>query len=240
MDGVQKKRGGDVGSRRQSFIHYEYTQHVNVTCSHVSACNVGACKLSVKNGMFGSLRQLVLCGWVCRSPQGQRLKSSRSDSLSESVMDRKIVREYGYSSRNYCAVPRQPKGSATTDPSQFDSIAAKAEENKLHLLVEHLEQQVRSALSARTTATKGDLRVLKDAFAKFDHDQSGNVDFTEFRLAMEHLGLHVEGQGLAGKGGLPAQAMELLFAKYDTDQSGTVSYEEFAAQVLAEDNYPHL
>ena len=64
MDGVQKKRGGDVGSRRQSFIHYEYTQHVNVTCSHVSACNVGACKLSVKNGMFGSLRQLVLCEWV--------------------------------------------------------------------------------------------------------------------------------------------------------------------------------
>ena len=155
-------------------------------------------------------------------------------------MDRKIVREYGYSSRNYCAVPRLPRGSATTDPSQFDAIAAKAEENKLHLLVEHLEQQVRSALSARTTATKGDLRVLKDAFAKFDHDQSGNVDYAEFRLAMEHLGLHVEGQGLAGKGGLPAQAMELLFAKYDTDQSGTVSYEEFAAQVLAEDNYPHL
>jgi hypothetical protein len=181
--------------------------------------------------------------WYSAAPAGwgsTRLKSSRSDSLSESVMDRKIVREYGYSSRNYCAVPRQPKGSATTDPSQFDSIAAKAEENKLHLLVEHLEQQVRSALSARTTATKGDLRVLKDAFAKFDHDQSGNVDFAEFRLAMEHLGLHVEGQGLAGKGGLPAQAMELLFAKYDTDQSGTVSYEEFAAQVLAEDNYPHL
>ena len=166
--------------------------------------------------------------------------SRSAAKLGQSVMDRKLVREHGYSSRNYCAVPRQPKGSATTDPSQFNAIAAKAEENKLQLLVEHLEQQVRSALSARTTATKGDLRVLKDAFAKFDHDQSGNVDYAEFRLAMEHLGLHVEGQGLAGKGGLPAQAMELLFAKYDTDQSGTVSYEEFAAQVLAEDNYPHL
>ena len=133
-----------------------------------------------------------------------------------------------------CVRPRQPRGASENDPSQMDALAAKDAENKLHLIVERLEQQVRDALFARTTAHVGEQRILKQAFSKFDHDQSGSVDFGEFSLALEHIGLHVEGQGLPGEGGVPPQAMEALFAKYDADQSGTVDYDEFSSQVLAE------
>jgi hypothetical protein len=72
MVGVQKKcervtERCDVGSRPPIIPHCEDTQHVNVTCSHVSACNVGACKLSVRKKWTFRLRfnrQLCLCEWV--------------------------------------------------------------------------------------------------------------------------------------------------------------------------------
>ena len=101
--------------------------------------------------------------------------------------------------------------------------------------VDKLEQQVRDALFARTTAHLGEHRILKSAFNRFDKDASGSVDIHEFEKALEHLGLHTADGGLPGAGGLPTAVVHGLFYRYDTDGSGHVDYEEFCAAVLQED-----
>ena len=102
--------------------------------------------------------------------------------------------------------------------------------------VSRLEQQVRDAVWARTTAHIGEERVLKAAFAFFDKDASGNVDVDEFGKALESLGLHTEKAGLPGHGGLPVNVVEGLFARYDADSSGTVDYDEFCSALLSDAN----
>ena len=101
--------------------------------------------------------------------------------------------------------------------------------------VDKLEQQVRDALFARTTAHLGEHRILKSAFNRFDKDASGSVDIHEFEKALEHLGLHTADGGLPGAGGLPTAVVHGLFFRYDTDGSGHVDYEEFCAAVLQDD-----
>ena len=98
--------------------------------------------------------------------------------------------------------------------------------------VSRLEQQVRDAVWARTTAFVGEERVLKAAFAFFDKDSSGSVDVDEFVKALESLGLHTRKAGLPGHGGLPVSVVEALFARYDVDASGTVDYNEFCSVLL--------
>ena len=52
--------------------------------------------------------------------------------------------------------------------------------------------------------------MLKKAFTTFDNDASGSIDFVEFCQALEHLGLHLEGEGLPGMGGVPRQTAQYL------------------------------
>ena len=73
----------------------------------------------------------------------------------------------------------------------------------------------------------GEMRILKDAFTKFDKDCSGSVDYHEFSLALEHLGLHQADEGLPGMGGLAPGLVRALFNRYDEDGSGSVEYDEF-------------
>ena len=103
-------------------------------------------------------------------------------------------------------------------------------------LVNRLEQQLRDALFARSTAHLGEERILRNAFAKFDKDCSGHVDFKEFLLALEYLGLHTEETGLEGHGGLKMGTVAGLFNKYDEDRSGSLEYTEFAAAMMRDDS----
>ena len=151
--------------------------------------------------------------------------------------------KYGFSAKDLCIRPRQP-GAATRSgtplfapapASDVTADLAAAAAADLQRAVNKVEQQVRDALFARTTAHIGEARVLKNAFAKFDKDLSGEVEYEEFSLALEHLGLHTEEEGLRGEGGLSKEVVEALFARYDTSGDGKVSFQEFSAALLAPD-----
>lgn len=94
--------------------------------------------------------------------------------------------EYGFSSKHLCIRPRQPMGVRPEEesgytPEQLEAIA-------MQNAVDKLEQQVRDALFARSTAHFGEHRILKSAFNRFDKDASGTVDLHEFEKALEYLG----------------------------------------------------
>ena len=156
-------------------------------------------------------------------------------------------RDYGFSSKELCIRPRSGPSTRGGTPlsgvrenmhdrnhdptSQLDRAAM--EQIKA---VDKLEQQLRDALYARSTSHFAEARVLKKAFTKFDRDCSGAVDFGEFSLALEHLGLHMEGKGLRGNGGLPPEVVRALFDRYDADASGELDYEEFCEGISRKDS----
>ena len=147
-------------------------------------------------------------------------------------------REYGFSSKDLCTRPRSGPCTRAGTPlyggrqpqEAIPDLDVAASEERV--AIDRLEQQLRDALFARTTAHLGEQRILKAAFTKFDKDGSGSVDFKEFSLALEHLGLHTEDEGLPGQGGLPLNVMQGLFRRYDEDDSGSLDYDEFAAVML--------
>ena len=53
-------------------------------------------------------------------------------------------------------------------------------------------------------------------FARFDEDNSGDVDKREFRRAMEHLRIEVSSSDI-----------EAIFARYDRSDKGSIDYSEF-------------
>lgn len=151
--------------------------------------------------------------------------------------------QYGFSSKNLCVRPRT--GPCTRGGTPLDGLRGQQPDDgrpsaeKQAMMdnmkaTDKVEQQVRDALFARSTAHKGEERILRAAFSKFDKDRSATVDFDEFSKALEHLGLHTEGKGLEGHGGLKAEAVRSLFARYDTDGSGSIEYEEFCAAITKE------
>ena len=153
-------------------------------------------------------------------------------------------RQYGFSSKNLCTRPRSGPCTRAGTPlngirTNWHDIDAEDAENDAAATerreVDRLEQQLRDALFARTTAHLGEQRILKNAFNKFDKDCSGHVDFIEFQLALEHLGLHTEAVGLKGQGGLPVMFVKALFRRYDVDDSGSIDYDEFCNAVLQPD-----
>ena len=150
---------------------------------------------------------------------------------------------YGFSSKNLCTRPRTgpcTRAGTPLAPVGLDNGRPTAEriaQIELGKLTDKTEQQVRDALFARSTAHIGEERILRAAFNKFDKDRSKSIDFHEFQLALEHLGLHTEGDGLDGCGGLPLDAVKGLFARYDVDGGGTVDYEEFISAIMKEAKY---
>ena len=85
-----------------------------------------------------------------------------------------------YSSKHLAIRPRTPMGvkPGSSDPPTEEQRehAAKVE---MHNQVNMLELKLRNALHVRTTAHKGDERVFKEAFTKFDTNLSGTVDYEE-------------------------------------------------------------
>jgi len=150
--------------------------------------------------------------------------------------------QYGFSSKHLCTRPRQGPSTRTgtpltntTNATVSSDVAAELAEAEARKAVDRLEQQVRDALFARTTAHLAEHRILKNAFTKFDKDSSGFVDLKEFSLALEHLGLHMADHGLPGQGGLQPWVVERLFARYDADGSGALEYTEFCGAMLSPD-----
>ena len=106
--------------------------------------------------------------------------------------------------------------------------------------VERLEQQLRDALFARSSHNLSEGRILELAFRKFDRDGSGHMDMDEFCMALEHLGLHVEGLGAPGLGGIPRKVVEVVFGRFDADGSGHIDYKEFMEQLLTNVTHRHF
>jgi len=113
---------------------------------------------------------------------------------------------------------------------------AKDQEKALTDGVRKLEQMLRDALFARTTAQFNEWRVLRKAFQAFDRDASGSVDIHEFIDALESLGLHSVDSGLPGLGGVPRSVVEELFSRFDADGSGSIEYDEFVNKIAMEPN----
>ena len=68
---------------------------------------------------------------------------------------------------------------------------------------------------------------LRDAFAQFDEDGSGEIDGAELGRAMVALGLN------------PSEAeIRHVFAEVDTDGSGAIEYDEFCKLVSALQEHP--
>lgn len=143
--------------------------------------------------------------------QGNLVRSDNGMVHSGRVMQ-------SFSSRNLCIRARTPMG-VPYGPTSGPTAEQHARDEEIRLSVEstRLEVQLRDALVARTTAQYGPHRVFKAAFAKFDSDHNGAVDFPEFRQALEHLGLHTADVGLPGPGGVAEDVMWALFCRYDAD-----------------------
>lgn len=61
---------------------------------------------------------------------------------------------------------------------------------------------------------------LEDAFSHFDVDESGNIDFEEFRTSIRRL-----------LGNLSSSEIEMAFNDMDDDHSGTLKFSEFANKI---------
>ena len=72
-----------------------------------------------------------------------------------------------------------------------------------------------------------------NAFNKADTDRNNGVDFDEFCKALEYLGLHIRGKGLAGLGGVEESVVQALFEKFDTSGDERIEWEEFSSALLA-------
>jgi len=105
-------------------------------------------------------------------------------------------------------------------------------QRKLEQSVAKLEVLLKDALLARSTPHISEQRVLRNAFRNFDRDLSGMVDLAEFSRALEHLGMHIEKEGLPGLGGLQADVVRGLFTRFDDDASGQLDYDEFIAGLM--------
>jgi uncharacterized protein YbcV (DUF1398 family) len=157
----------------------------------------------------------------------------------------------------------KPAGIGTPTPPA-DVSPEEVARLQLEKDVRKLEQQLRDALFARTNHRISEQTVLKQAFVRFDTDQSGSVDFKEYCKALEYLGLHMETKvvdptrqrtahnsvhaldvprqqhpGIPGLGGVSLRVVTALFEKFDADHSGTIDYEEFVDQLIKADAGVH-
>lgn len=117
-------------------------------------------------------------------------------------------------------LPPQPQ---RPEPEPEGPTPEEMVEREDKLALRKLEQQLKDALRARSTYHLSEHRIMKKAFAKFDADCSGSVDFDEFSHALEHMGLHTRDHGLPGWGGVKPGVMRMLFDKFDADQGGTIA-----------------
>lgn len=58
--------------------------------------------------------------------------------------------------------------------------------------------------------------IYADLFSLFDRNQSGNIDFFEFRELLKYLGLF-----------LPHEALVQLYSEADRNHSNSINYDEF-------------
>ena len=141
-------------------------------------------------------------------------------------------------------LPPRPMSSGPPEPVGFRRPPPPPDaETQLRFLndgIERLKQQLRDALFARTTSQISEIRVLKKSFVAFDADASGSVDFTEFCKALEHLGLHIDGVGMPGRGGVPMPVVQGLFNAFDGDGSGQIDYTEFIGSLNFDVTYRHF
>lgn len=87
-----------------------------------------------------------------------------------------------------------------------------------------LARRLRTSLQAKFTKTQTLPMDLFRAFQKYDGDQSGNIDFDEFRNVCDFAGL--------GAGVLSVQDQRTLFEQADADGGGTVDFAEFLKVVV--------
>ena len=140
-------------------------------------------------------------------------------------------------------LPPRPPTRGPPEPVGFRRPPPPLDEKQQRRVVEdgmkRLKQQLRDALFARTSAQISEPRVLKRAFVAFDTDGSGQVDLKEFCAALEHLGLHIDGVGMPGRGGLQYSVVQALFESLDADSSGQVDYAEFVRSLNFDSTWRH-
>ncbi|KOO25582.1 troponin skeletal muscle-like protein [Chrysochromulina tobinii] len=76
------------------------------------------------------------------------------------------------------------------------------------------------------------LKGIADLFRAWDSDGSGEISFTEFRLALAQLGLFARLANFGHSQAVAEAAADALFDEYDGDGSGLVSCEEFLRYAL--------
>jgi hypothetical protein len=138
--------------------------------------------------------------------------------------------EQGYESPSLAPRP-QPSPSQEQLESEEQAEEARAQ-RKLEQGIAKLELVLKDALLARSTPHLSENRVLRNAFRNFDRDLSGKVDEDEFCRSLEHLGMHIDKEGLPGLGGLQPEIVRGLFRRFDDDASGQLDYEEFIAGLI--------
>ena len=163
---------------------------------------------------------------VLQPPPLSHIKAPERPELFKMNMFKALQWDADAPNRRDLLPPKQP-GAGVPEPVGFrrpqKPLSHKEKAKALADSVEKLGQQVRDALFARSSHNLSEERILKAAFVKFDKDASGNVDIDEFCQALEHLGLHVEGLGAPGLGGIPRHVVDAVFASMDEDGCGCMS-----------------
>ena len=99
--------------------------------------------------------------------------------------------------------------------------------------IEHLTQELRRNITAKSSAHRGERGCLRKAFQDIDADKSGYIEMDEFCKALERFGLHTSERGLpGGRGGLSKEVVQALFDSFDRDGSGALGFDEFEEALL--------
>lgn len=102
--------------------------------------------------------------------------------------------------------------------------------------IDALEAAIKKSIYQKQPTPEYDpRRKMAQTFRSMDTDGSGGVSLEEFIGALERFGLHVEGKGVQGCGGIKLSVVQALFSKYDEDGSGFISYREFSKRFFEAD-----
>ena len=87
---------------------------------------------------------------------------------------------------------------------------------------QQFEEEVRAKLVQKANAHNSEETVLIKCFKYFDLDNSGTVSKSEWKKAIERIGVS----------SVDEQVIQTLFTTYDTDKSGDLDYKEFSAALF--------
>lgn len=119
---------------------------------------------------------------------------------------------------------------STAPPPTVSTYTARGVVSALE--IDRLESMLYESVHQKVSSMRNEVRTLSETLNSMDRDGDGFLELREFVKAMERFGLHVDGHGCAGHGGLPEALVLGFFGRYDTEGSGRLNARLFVETFL--------